>query len=92
MSSICAECGSQVLDLKSQLKINKDSKVECEVCGKVLTNRKAFRNHIQTHKSWSCPRCQIVIPHNSRTMTLKVHIILHHYNPSGKVKKIFSLA
>ena len=63
MSSICAECGSQVLDLKSHLKIHKDSKVECEVCGKVLTNRKAFRNHMQTHKSW----------------TLKVHIILHHY-------------
>ena len=42
MSSICAECGSQVLDLKSHLKIHKDSKVECEV-------------------------------------TLKVHIILHHY-------------
>ena len=71
MSSICAECGSQVLDLKSHLKIHKDSKVECEVCGKVLTNRKAFRNHMQTHKSWSCPRCQIVIPHNSRTMHLK---------------------
>ena len=71
MSSICAECGSQVLDLKSHLKIHKDSKVECEVCGKVLTNRKAFRNHMQTHKSWSCPRCQIVIPYNSRTMHLK---------------------
>ena len=71
MSSICAECGSQVLDLKSHLKIHKDSKVECEVCGKVLTNRKAFRNHMQTHKSWSCHRCQIVIPHNSRTMHLK---------------------
>ena len=71
MSSICAECCSQVLDLKSHLKIHKDSKVECEVCGKVLTNRKAFRNHMQTHKSWSCPRCQIVIPHNSRTMHLK---------------------
>ena len=41
MSSICAECDSQVLDLKSHLKIHKDSKVECEVCGKVLTNRKA---------------------------------------------------
>ena len=90
MSSICAECDSQVLDLKSHLKIHKDSKVECEVCGKVLTNRKAFRNHMQTHKSWSCPRCQIVIPHNSvnfeylfenfqPNMTLKVHIILHHY-------------
>ena len=71
MSSICAEYGSQVLDLKSHLKIHKDSKVECEVCGKVLTNRKAFRNHMQTHKSWSCPICQIVIPHNSRTMHLK---------------------
>ena len=35
MSSICAVCGSQVLDLKSHPKIHKDSKVECEVCGKV---------------------------------------------------------
>ena len=41
MSSICAECGSQVLDLKSHLKIHKDSKVECEVCGKDAACEKA---------------------------------------------------
>ena len=49
MSSICAECGSQVLDLKSHLKIHKDSKAECEVCGKVLSTHYSIKNEERTH-------------------------------------------
>ena len=72
MNSICAECGSQVLDLALHMKIHSDKRsFECEVCGKVAFGKKGFLNHKQTHKSWSCPRCLAVLPHNSRTMHLK---------------------
>ena len=72
MYSICAECGSQVLDLALHMKIHNDKRsFECEVCGKVTFGKKGFLNHQQTHKSWSCPKCQAVLPHNSRTMHLK---------------------
>ena len=72
MYSICAECGSQVLDLALHMKIHNDKRsFECEVCGKVAFGKKGFPNHQQTHKSWSCPKCQAVLPHNSRTMHLK---------------------
>ena len=72
MNSICAECGSQVLDLALNMKIHNDTRsFECEVCGKVAIGKKGFLNHKQTHKSWGCPRCQTVLPHSSRTMHLK---------------------
>ena len=72
MYSICAECGSQVLDLALHMKIHNDKRsFECEVCGKVTFGKKGFLNHQQTHKSWSCPKCQAVLPQNSRTMHLK---------------------
>ena len=72
MNSMCAECGSQVLDLALNMKIHNDTRsFECEVCGKVAIGKKGFLNHKQTHKSWGCPRCQTVLPHSSRTMHLK---------------------
>ena len=51
MNSICAECGSQVLDLALHMKIHSDKRsFECEVCGKVAFGKKGFLNHKQTHK------------------------------------------
>ena len=41
MNSICAECGSQVLDLALHMKIHNDKRsFECEVCGKVVMGKK----------------------------------------------------
>ena len=54
------------------MEIHKDSRdFECEICGKFLIGGKEFLNHKQIHKSWSCPKCQIEVPHNSRIMHLK---------------------
>ena len=56
MYSICAECGSQVLDLALHMKIHNDKRsFECEVCGKVSFGKKRFLNHHQTHKSGCAP-------------------------------------
>ena len=61
MYPICAECGSQVLNLALHMKIHNDERsFECEVWGKVAFGKKGFLNH--------------------------------NTSPSGKVKKLSSVA
>ena len=71
MTSICAECGASVASMPQHMKVHDKRKFECEVCDELVVGRTNFANHKQTHKTWTCPKCSMVIPHNSRTMHMK---------------------
>ena len=71
MSSICTECGAIVASMPQHMKIHDKREFKCEVCGQLVVGRTNFVYHKQTHKTWTCPKCSVVIPHNSRTMHLE---------------------
>ena len=75
----CKLCYNRYLDIDAHMKTHeRKAPIECFVCKKVFTNKRALKDHEATHlkvKPWRCDTCQRTF---SQKHALKLHIIKWH--------------